>query len=148
MFWPKCTVSLGAALVVLGAHTAQAQSNFFQQVRLQLVQNLDAARDAGMSLSHEPFTGSLYKGYYQTKTLVLDAGVQYAITAVCDIDCTDIDLVVLNRFDTRIGADVETDDRPVVVVQPTETARFQVRASMVSCFDEPCAYGIGVFSRE
>jgi hypothetical protein len=149
MFGLACRISFGIALLVLSSRAVQAQNDeYYQQVGVQLVQNLSAAQVAGMSLSHDPWKGLLKEGWYRDHPIQLDAGVRYAITAACDADCGDIDLTLYNRDGVRIDSDVSSDDRPVIVVQPTESSRFDVRASMINCKVDPCAYGLGVFSDE
>jgi hypothetical protein len=147
MSWPSRIVPL-ALSAALALPTAALARNYVGQVQAQLVRNLEAADEVGLSLSHKPWLGTLTDGHYRTNDIVLRARVRYVLTAACDEDCADIDLVLRNRFGQIIAADTDPDYSPVITVTPTETATFSLRAVMVSCSANPCAYGIGVFSNE
>ena len=144
----RCRAPVALVFALLGAQTLQAQDEYFRTVRAELARNLSAAHMLGLGLSHEPWTGTLHQNRYRDNELTLYGGYRYAITAACDQDCSDIDLVLFDSYGDKIDSDTESDDRPVIVVQPRTTETFQIRAIMVECASEPCAYGLGVFSNQ
>ena len=77
----------------------------------------------------------------------LDRGRAYVIVAVCDSDCKDVDLRLLDNRRREIDRDVERDDYPAVAVEPERTDRYTVRAIMAASSAAPCRYGFGVFAR-
>ncbi|HRP10583.1 MAG TPA: hypothetical protein PLK37_06090 [Terricaulis sp.] len=65
--------------------------------------------------------------------------------AVCDTDCSNIDLRVKNGGRV-VGEDVLDDKLPVV--QTAESARpLNVDVIMTTCSQNPCVYGLAVFRR-
>jgi hypothetical protein len=139
--------ALGLAIGFVMPARAQDGSVWAREVRLQLAQNAAAVQLLeGMTLSHDVFQGWLRQGYYSTHTAVLQAGTVYIVTAVCDRDCSDIDLRVF-RNGTLVGSDTEEDDRPMVRVAPLVTRLYTIRATMAACSDSPCYYGIGIYAR-
>ena len=77
----------------------------------------------------------------------LDKGATYVILGVCDSDCKDVDLLLMNRAGKQVDKDVEVDDYPTVAVAPDRSERYTVRAIMAACSAAPCAYGFGVFAK-
>jgi hypothetical protein len=134
------------AVLVMPARAQSDATPWTRQVRAQLAQNQAVATLAGMTLSHDIFVGSLAEGYYDSHTAVLQAGVEYIVTAVCDNDCGDIDLK-LYRGVTLVGSDMAADDRPVIRIVPTYTRLYTIRVIMTSCGVPPCRYGLGIYAR-
>jgi hypothetical protein len=134
------------AVLVMPARAQSDPTIWTRQVRAQLAQNQAVAGLVGMTLSHDILVGSLTEGYYDSHTAVLQAGVDYIITAVCDNDCGDIDLKLF-RGATLVGSDIAADDRPVIRVVPPYTRLYTILAIMTSCGVSPCRYGIAIYAR-
>ncbi|MEN9220392.1 MAG: hypothetical protein Q6K99_02635 [Thermostichales cyanobacterium BF4_bins_65] len=134
-------VSLGSVGM---AEVARADA-WEEQVRAQLAIAGMAAVARGFELTHSPFLGSLPHNTREDVTLNLRAGVSYAIIAVCDEDCTDLDLELYDPQGRLVDSDYEPADIAGVVVRPTASGRYRVRVLMSSCVDSPCRYGIGAF---
>jgi hypothetical protein len=136
-----------AAALCLGAHAIPAQAQLWQQqVTTRLERASSTAASGGMRSVLSPMTGSLRTGTNATHTVQLNAGTQYMLVGVCDDDCTDIDLVLLDPSGAQIGADLDRDAIPVVQVTPSRSGTYSVRASMPSCSSQPCFYGVGVYA--
>ncbi len=72
----------------------------------------------------------------------LKAGTTYSFFGVCDIDCTNVDLEVLNGTTGEVvGADLLQDDYPVVNYTAPADARFFVRLILRACTQSPCYVG-------
>ncbi|MEZ4421844.1 MAG: caspase family protein [Gemmatimonadota bacterium] len=86
------------------------------------------------------------------ETVVLDAelasGVSYALLAVCDNDCADLDLELIGPDGTSLGADTEVDSQPLVLHEATVSGSHRVRVAMVRCSNEPCWHSFAVYRRE
>lgn len=65
----------------------------------------------------------------------------------CDADCTDVDLVVLDRDRATLGTDMEPDDEPVVTFRAPYSGEYFVGVSIARCSTEVCAYGVGVMTK-
>ena len=120
---------------------------FERQVRTQLDAAAQRLGKNGYELTHNVFTGELRETQHEDVTVELDRGKTYIIVAVCDNDCKDVDLRLLNRGGREIDNDVEADDYPTVAVQPERDDRYTVRTIMATCNSQPCRYGFGAFSR-
>lgn len=74
----------------------------------------------------------------------LERGVTYRIVGVCDNDCGDVDLEVLDAGGAVIGRDVLDNDSPIVDVRPARSANFTVRVMLPHCVRAPCFVGARV----
>jgi hypothetical protein len=120
---------------------------FEKQVREQLARAARTLGKDGFELTHTIHVGELRQNQEEDVTADLDRGRTYMIVGVCDADCKDLDLRLLNSTRDEIDRDVERDDYPAVGVEPAENAPFTVRAMMAVCEKAPCRYGFGVFAR-
>ncbi len=72
----------------------------------------------------------------------LKGATAYSFFGVCDIDCTNVDLELLNGTTGEVvGHDLLDDDYPVVNYQPQADARFFVRVILRACTQSPCYVG-------
>jgi len=120
---------------------------FERQVREQLDAAAQGLGKKGYELTHQVHTGELRQNQEEDVTLELNHGRTYVIVGVCDRDCKDVDLRLLNPGGGEIDKDIEPDDYPAVAVSPGRTERYTVRAIMTACSAAPCRYGFGVFAR-
>lgn len=77
-------------------------------------------------------------------------GATYRFFAVCDDDCSDIDLVVYDGQYNRVTADFGSSDRPVVtftVPQNAGNTRYTVAVRMAACDYDPCQFAVGHLRR-
>jgi hypothetical protein len=125
---------------------ATEQDAFERQVRTQLETAAKKLGQQGFTLTHDIYTDALKQGETEDVTVDLDRGSRYLIVGVCDNDCKDLDLQLLNSAGREVDRDVERDDYPMVAAQPSRDETFTVRAIMAQCTDNPCRYGFGVFS--
>lgn len=85
------------------------------------------------------------EGYRQA--VHLEGGRSYVFQGACDQDCSDVDLEILDPSGASVARDVETDDRPVVAVNPAASGDYTVRIWLAQCGVEPCYVGIRGFVR-
>lgn len=137
---------LAACVAASAPVVAQGQNQFEKQVRQQLNKIGENLRTKGYELTHQVYTGGLKEEEMEAVTFRLRRGVRYALVGVCDQDCGDLDIRVLDPGDREIGKDVEKDDVPVVEFVADKSGEFTVRTEMAECSDEPCAFGLGVFA--
>jgi hypothetical protein len=126
---------------------ASSVDPFERQVREQLDGAAKRLTKDGYVLTHQIYTGELQEDQEENVVVELDRGRTYVILGVCDADCKDLDLRLLNSNLQEIDRDVERDDYPAVGAAPQRTEKYTVRAIMAACGKEPCRYGFGVFSR-
>lgn len=141
-------ISSIAAVLVLVAASSVAQSRWEQEVRNQLSAAGGTFDELGYQSTHDVYTGSLQNQKNETVTLTLRAGREYAILGVCDTDCTDLDLHIMDPSGNQVDVDIELDDFPVLEVRPPRDGTYTVRVTMATCSVSPCFYGIGVWARD
>jgi hypothetical protein len=78
-------------------------------------------------------------------TFWLDGGSDYTIIGVCDEDCGDIDLTILDEDEDVVDEDLLEDDYPIVKVSPRRDGPYTIDVDMYSCDVEPCYFGIAIF---
>ncbi len=72
----------------------------------------------------------------------LQSGVNYVFVGVCDADCHNIDLELLNGTTGQVvGSDLLDDDYPVVNFTAPDNARYFVRLILRNCAQSPCYIG-------
>ena len=91
--------------------------------------------------------GKLDEGMSEQWTGRLGNYLNYRIVAVCDQDCTDVDLT-LSKNGAIIDSDEESDDFPVVSLNNARDGDYSWAVTMYSCSEEPCYYAIGVFVKQ
>lgn len=72
----------------------------------------------------------------------LQGGSRYVFVGVCDADCNNIDLELLDASNGAVvGSDLLDDDFPVVTFAPSQSGRYFVRLILRSCTQAPCYIG-------
>lgn len=87
--------------------------------------------------------GELQQDETRQITLKLTGGSDYLVVGVCDGDCKDMNLQLLDIGGSEVDSDTEDDDVPVVAASASGT--YTARVTMVACSKSPCAFGIKAF---
>jgi hypothetical protein len=136
------------------AATANRLDNRYRDARiaevreeLRILQAHVAQR--GWSAVREPVMGWLEKTWDESDdvSFTLPANGLYLMLAVCDANCTDVDLVVLDSQRRRLGADLEPDARPVVEFSGSRGDVVRGRVTIPGCRVNQCAYGVVLLER-
>lgn len=77
----------------------------------------------------------------------LRRGVTYRLFAVCDNDCSDVDLELYDAEGTFVGRDVAVNDAPYVEITPAADGVVYARIWLAACEAEPCYVGGRVYRR-
>lgn len=136
---------LFAGVLLAAPAPALAQSRWREQVNSQIDQASKILREKGFEKT-DTYDGTLNNEASESLTLSLRAGRQYALVAVCDNDCSDIDLRLYDN-DTEVDSDIQNDDKPVVMVAPRGDGKFRLKIIMAKCATSPCFYGVGLFAK-
>jgi hypothetical protein len=134
-----------AAIAVLPA-TARAD-RWDTQVRAQMVGAVVGAAANGFTLREQVQMGSLRQGQQTTYRVDFAQNREYALVALCDADCRDIDLVLLEPDGREMVADRDLTDQAVIRVPSSHKGEHYLRVTMPACSVNPCRFGIGVFTR-
>jgi hypothetical protein len=137
---------LALSAVAVTATEAVAQNQYQQQIAQQFTNWAPRFAQQGFSPQGTPFTGTLNDDADESILISLNAGTRYAIAGVCDNDCSDVDLQVYSSDGTKVGEDMQTDDKPVVIFTAGYSGQYRVKALMATCRTNPCYYGVQVFA--
>lgn len=69
---------------------------------------------------------------------------EQVVVAVCDGDCADLDLVLLETDGREIAADRNADPHPIIRIPHGHGGRHQVRIVMHGCRAVPCRDEVGL----
>lgn len=94
--------------------------------------------------THHPWLSRLADGATARSSIQVEGGMRYTLVAVCDDDCDDIDLRVLDGTYV-VGQDVAPDENATVQISPGRSGTLTVEAIMGSCKESPCRYGVAVY---
>lgn len=138
---------LAAALAATTARTAAAQNTYQQQIRTQMANHTQTVRGQGYSPERELITGSLNDDASEAMRLNLQGGTRYVIIGACDNDCSDVDLRLWAPDGTKVDEDILTDDTPILEFVAPVTGVYRLSVEMATCRQNPCYWGVQVFSR-
>ena len=96
----------------------------------------------------EALGGSAGSGVTETRSVTLQGGLEYAVLAVCDDGCGDLDLRVVGPSNATVAQDQNPDDTPLVRFTAPATGTYRLEVSMFDCRTAPgCGWGTRVFRR-
>lgn len=145
----SCSTSFcGWAVVSRGERPAEAPG-WMAEIERQFNSHriVTSSREAGFSASGDVKYGLLEDGEVEPVEFTLVGGRTYRFIGLCDSDCSDLDLRVLDASGNRVAQDIASDDYPVATFTPLKSGVYTVRVTMASCSTEPCGWGVQAFSR-
>ena len=128
------------------ARTQGGGSRWERQIQEYLRRTTAALSEQGFERTGEPGVGVLLVDQSEWFTITMHAGTSYSLVAVCDNDCTGLDLVLYGTSRNEIEANRATPV-PTINVTPRATMSYRVRLTMTTCMVSPCWYGIGVYRK-
>jgi hypothetical protein len=145
-----CNVNpCSAGLTVMGSgggggSSAPATGQYDQQVNNQL-DTFERSQSGATRLFRSPIF-RLNEGASQDYNVTLIAGVPYKVAGVCDNDCPDLDIKLLDGSGNELASDSLTDSLPIVTYRPGQTGNYRVRVVMYDCNVAPCSAGVTVMA--
>lgn len=116
------------------------------RVQMQLVESALRLRLESAELSLRPMAGCLPGGRAATLPMRLDAGLDYAVVAVCEKGaCSELDMVLLDDARRVVGVDVEPGAEPRVDLHSAWSSDYLLRVLLSECRASECAFAVGVF---
>jgi hypothetical protein len=131
-----------AALAMVGPAAAQQQSpdDF---VRVLLMQY--AEEEEGYLIG-DVITAWLAQEENVSYAFALDPSKGYRVYGSCDENCSDLDLLAVDRNGDPVAIDVEDDDIPILIIPPNSSGTFvELALSMAACETGSCVGGIALF---
>lgn len=117
----------------------------------QVQGQLDAFRrdqvPAGYASWVPPQLDQLGARQMHTAQIPVQPGMSFLIIAVCDADCSDLDLVLTDARGNLITADQKEDDYPMVAYQGTSPEPLSLQVQMITCAAETCVYGYEIYAK-
>ncbi|MBI1250846.1 MAG: hypothetical protein GC189_05180 [Alphaproteobacteria bacterium] len=142
-------IALAAGLALAAPAAARVPAPWSGQLSQQLAVIEARVAEAGFARVAGPLSGGLQRGEAQRFSVALIAGGDYRIVGVCDNDCSDLDLRILDQNGQLIEEDISRDDHPVVTSQPAWSGPFTIEARMYECqHPEGCYFALNVYGRE
>ena len=144
--------ALALGMSACARHAAPAAvspaAGFQAQVKGSLGRLATNAKEQGYgTLAADPIFGRLDDHETASHDLVLVGGKAYALMAVCDSDCADVDLKVFDTEGTLVLQDVSGDATPVLTFTANTTGRYRADVIMASCSHSPCYYGLQLLAK-
>lgn len=128
--------------------SAFAQGNRWQQqVQQQLARAVTAFRAQRFARQELSRQAALNNEESETFVVVLQAGVPYSLTGVCDVDCEKLALTISTATGNDLAVDQSSGALPVLAFTPTMTASYRVTVRMAVCRMSPCWYGVVVLRK-
>ena len=136
---------LGLALLALAAVPTRliGQQRWEQQVLGRLARAVDAL-PAASALPVVKRFGMLNSDEGASFQAPLMERMSYAIIAVCDDDCSRLQLTLLSPSGSDIAKERNSESLPTLHFTAATTARYGIRVVMEGCRWNPCWYAIAV----
>jgi len=143
----RAVICAAAALAAWPA-AADAQSSWRDQIARQMSSSslVSNYRDRGYTVAHDTRYDLVADGEKRTVSYALEGGRTYQFIAKCDLDCSDLDLRVIDASGTVVDTDIDMDDHPIVSASPTRDATYRVEITMADCSVSRCGWGIVVMA--
>jgi hypothetical protein len=144
-------LSLALCLSAVAASNVHGQS--YRQILQTQVDAVDGSlRERGYRPDPGAFPSDFIAGFLEAGAsvgleLTLQAGAAYVVVGVCDADCTDLDLAVLDASGNVLAEDELTDDVPVLEFNGPPTGVAMLLVTMHQCSVEPCGFAYKVYRR-
>ncbi|MBC9031240.1 hypothetical protein IAG41_02450 [Sphingomonas sp. JC676] len=88
--------------------------------------------------------GELAQGKEQLIQVTLSGAASYQLIGVCDTDCKNLDIQLLDANGKEVDKDVEDDDFPIVGA--LASGPYTARVTMTAC-EGSCAFGLKAFAK-
>ena len=138
--WPARTILVLATAVIPASVTAQ--DRWARQVQERLSRAITAVRALGPPIIER--SGALNGEESAAFQVPLIEGGSYTMLAVCDDDCTRLELTLLGPSGSELAKDRRSESLPVLRINAQSTAPYGVRVRMEGCRWNPCRYAVAV----
>ncbi len=144
--------------VMLAATGAAAAAKLNDGSVAEIRKMLDLVATNGHEVGETRF-GELSQGQVIDLPFIGDRTLEYYVNAICDDDCVNIDLAILDASGVELDTDDADDNAPVLNIQadeyrsvldkPKGIARpMTIEVRMKACKAETCAYGLRITAVE
>ncbi len=117
------------------------------QIQGRLAQVAQVLGGQGFRQMGDPVQSRLPQGANEQIPLALAGGGESRIIGVCDNDCRDLDLSLMDQAGNVVAQDNGTDATPVITIPAGVAGQYVINASMYGCTVNPCFYAVVLYSR-
>ena len=148
-FWVKQAFAGLLALLLLAAPPAMAQvpGPSANDLLMGLDNQQGNLNRDGYAHAAGPLYGDLAPLRASALNVMLRAGQEYTIAGVCDRQCGDLDLRLVDPRGVRIASDVAADATPTIRIRPAVTGRHTIEVGMIACNAPSCWFAVDVYTR-
>jgi len=125
------------------ARPAIAQQRWERQVQERVQRAIDAVATSSR-LPVVKRSGMLNTDEAASFSTTLVQGTSYAIVAVCDDDCSRLQLTLLSPSGSDLAKERNSESLPILHFHAETTTVYGIRVVMEGCHWNPCWYGIAV----
>lgn len=122
--------------------TVTAQDRWDRQVQERLSRAITAAGASQPPIIER--SGTLNAEESASFRAPLIQGGSYTVLAVCDDDCTRLELTLLTPSGSELAKDRNSESLPTVQFSASSTMTYGVRVRMEGCRWNPCRYAVAV----
>ena len=140
-------IALCYGVTLNGTAIARQLDQYEQQVENQLELVIKTARTEGYQLSLPRNVGKLTRRTEAFKTVLLYPNREYNFVAVCDQNCSEVNLIVKDTNGKKITFDSTNGAVALVDFKPPSEDRYQITVRMEKCSTQYCNYGLGIFAK-
>ncbi|HEX2208656.1 MAG TPA: hypothetical protein VHG93_13300 [Longimicrobium sp.] len=94
--------------------------------------------------THHVWLSRLAHGAAGRTSMRVEGGMRYTLVAVCDADCNDVDLRVLDGGRV-LAQDVGAEGEATLQLSPARSGTLTVEAVMASCRHSPCRFAVAAY---
>lgn len=132
--------------VSLSSSPAWAQDRYDSQVGGQVVAMTLLAMVDGYGLPQQ-YNGDLNDDNIEWVQVTLNGSGEHLVLGACDVDCSDLDLVLYDNAGKRLAADMQRDSIPTIRIPKGYTGSYRLKVVMASCSVGPCRYRVALYSK-
>ncbi len=136
----KAVVVLVATSIVTTPAVAQRWQRQVEERAQRAVQAIEPAKP----LNVVKRSGMLNLNESVSFETTLRQGQRYAIVAVCDDDCSRLELTLLTPSRSEIAKEANSESLPTLHFTPSTTMSYGIRVVMGGCRWNPCWYAVAV----
>ena len=137
---------LGLALLAAGAAPLAAMASDDDFITMLLGKADEPYAKEGYKPTGWSQRGALPKGQEARFTVALSGATDFQLVGVCDSDCDDLDIQLLDSTGKEVDEDDKKDDFPIVGAPAAGT--YTARVTMAACSSSACAFGLKAYVKK
>ncbi|WP_018632863.1 hypothetical protein [Neomegalonema perideroedes] len=123
-----------------------ADAAYVGQVNALLDRAQERLEQSGFLLQHRQVSAVDSDSNWDSEAY-LEAGGRYAVVAVCDVDCSDVDLQVTDSAGSEAASDYSVSDTAFARFEASETGSFGIQVRMYGCQAPACYAAVALFRK-